>query len=242
MRVLRPTRLLVVRCAAVTLGLAFTGSAHDVITTKITWNREIIRILNAHCNSCHRPGGSAFSLTTYNEGRPWAKAIQEEVLERRMPPWGAVKGFGEFRNDKALTPEQLEVIAEWVDGGAPEGEDKDLPPSPKFTEEPAQQVPTGGLTLSGDTQLTADFILDGLYPVKAPDKAAFQIIAELPDGEVQPLLWMTEFKPIYQHEFLLRTPLSLPKGTVIRGVPADVQILLLPAPASPVPAPMTSGQ
>ena len=73
---------------------------------------------------------------TYSEARPWAKAMQEEVLERRMPPWGAVKGFGDFRNDQALTPEQIELVADWVEGGAPEGEPKDLP-------EPAE-AETGG--------------------------------------------------------------------------------------------------
>src|SRR3979411_1239561 len=93
---------------------------HDVITTKITFDREIIRIVHARCASCHREGGSAFSLMTYDEARPWAKAMQEEVLERRMPPWGAVKGFGEFRDDQALTPEQIELVADWVEGGAPE--------------------------------------------------------------------------------------------------------------------------
>jgi mono/diheme cytochrome c family protein len=107
--------------ALVALLTGWPGEAwcHDVITTKITFDREIIRIVNARCASCHREGGSAFSLTTYEQARPWAKAIQEEVLERTMPPWGAVKGFGEFRNDQALTPEQIELVADWVEGGAP---------------------------------------------------------------------------------------------------------------------------
>jgi len=75
---------------------------HDVITTKVTFDREIIRLFNAHCISCHQTGGQAFSLATYAEARPWAKAIGEEVLRRRMPPWGSVKGFGDFRNDQAF--------------------------------------------------------------------------------------------------------------------------------------------
>jgi hypothetical protein len=205
------------------------SAAHDVITTKITWNREIIRILNAHCLSCHRPGGSAFSLATYNEGRPWAKAIQEEVLERRMPPWGAVKGFGDFKNDQALTPEQLEIIGAWVDGGAPEGEDKDLPKAVKF-ESPAPDTEiTGGLTVNGDFQLTSEFALEGLLPRKAPENASFQIYAEMPDGRIVPLLWMFPFKSAYEHPFLLKTPLALPKGTLIRGIPSGAEIVLLPS-------------
>ena len=58
---------------------------HDVITTKVTFDREIIRLFNSHCISCHREGGAAFSLATYKDARPWAKAIGEEVLQRRMP-------------------------------------------------------------------------------------------------------------------------------------------------------------
>ena len=69
-----------------------------------------------------------FHLMSYQEVRPWAKAIEEEVLERRMPPWGAVKGFGEFRNDQALTQEQIELYRQiGLSGGAPEGNPNDLP-------------------------------------------------------------------------------------------------------------------
>jgi len=214
----------------VLLGAAAGLRAHDVITTKITWNREIIRILNAHCLSCHRPGGSAFSLATYNEGRPWAKAIQEEVLERRMPPWGAVKGFGDFRNDKALTPEQMEVIAGWVDGGAPEGEDKDLPPPPKFTDEaPPETQPAGSIRANGDFEFTGDFLLDAVIPEKVPNNASFQVIAQLPDGTVQPLLWLFPFKPSYSHAFQLRNPLRLAKGTFVKGIPPGSTMVFVPA-------------
>jgi hypothetical protein len=209
--------------------LLFPISAHDVITTKITWNREIIRILNTHCLSCHRPGGAAFSLLTYNEGRPWAKAIQEEVLERRMPPWGAVKGFGEFKEDQGLTPEELELIGEWVDGGAPEGEDKDLPAPVKFSDPAPDIGKTGGLTVSGDLKLTHDLTLEGLLPRKAPENASFQMIAELPDGRILPLLWMFPYKPAYAHPFAFKTPLALPKGTTIRGIPPGAEIVLLPS-------------
>src|SRR6187455_1133471 len=99
------------------LSFSFTSPAHDVITTKLTWNREISRIFTARCMSCHHTKGRAFSMTTYAEARPWAVAIKEEVLARRMPPWGAIKGFGEFRNDQGLTQEQIELITAWVEGG-----------------------------------------------------------------------------------------------------------------------------
>src|SRR6266566_1875737 len=138
------------RLLLVAVLLSMHSSGHDVITTPITFSREISRLFYRHCVTCHRQGGSAFSLATYEEARPWAKAIQEEVLERRMPPWGAVKGFSDYRDDQAMTPEQLELIAEWVDGGAPEGEEKDLPPMPKFDTAPAATHFPDAIAVSGD--------------------------------------------------------------------------------------------
>src|ERR1700719_309063 len=115
------------------LDIAFNGgalNAHDIITTKITFSKEISRLLYKRCATCHREGGSSFSLMTFEEARPWAKAIKEEVLERRMPPWEAVKGFGEFRDDRGLTQEEIELISDWVEGSAPEGDPKYLPTAP----------------------------------------------------------------------------------------------------------------
>jgi hypothetical protein len=214
--------------------LALTGagtlSGHDIITTKITFDREIARILYARCISCHKEGGSAFSLMVYSEARPWAKAIQEEVLERRMPPWGAVKGFGEFRDEQALTPEQMEVVAGWVDGGAPEGEPKDLPPVPKPEESPVKPPGLKEIALSGDHKLMHGMTLAGLRPKQIAPKASFQITAERPDGSIEPLLWLEPFKPAFSHAFWFKNPIQLPAGTVIRGVPADASILLLVTP------------
>jgi len=166
---------------------------------------------------------------TYSEARPWAEAIKEEVLGRTMPPWGAVKGFGDFRNDQALTPEQIEVIESWADGGVPEGEPNDMPkPDPAPGAGTAQKV-HGAIEVSGDFELKRPFSLDGLLPESVPEKASVQITAELPDGGVVPLVWLEDYKPKYAHPFLLRTPLELPAGTFIRGVPREARIALLPA-------------
>ena len=213
---------------AVLLALAGAAAAHDVITTKITFDREIIRIIEARCASCHREGGSAFSLRTYSEARPWAKAMQEEVLERRMPPWGAVKGFGDFRNDQALTPEQIELVADWVEGGAPEGEPKELPEPPKATPPAPDPQSPAHIAVGADFKLMHPLNLAGVWPKKVTPNASFQVTAELPDGSIQPLLWLQPFKPAYSHAFWFRNPLALPRGTVIRGVEPGSTIELLP--------------
>jgi hypothetical protein len=219
--------------------LPVASQGHDIITTTITWDREIARIVNERCASCHHTGGSAFSLMSYAEGRPWAEAIKEEVLARRMPPWGAVKGFGDFRNDQALTSEQLERIVSWADGGAPEGDEKDFPPPPKFdgpllvAHQPGHP---GAIPVSGDKTLSRAVLLDGLMPRTIPDNASFQVVAELPDGSVQPLVWFYEYKMKFAHPFLFRAPIELPACTVIHGVPATAGIDLWPVSGkSPTP-------
>src|SRR5262245_58059634 len=98
-------------------------SAHDPITTKVTWSREISRIVERRCAGCHRPDGVApMALTTYEQARPWLKAIEAEVVSRRMPKWPAARGIGDFDNDRSLSPFEIELIAAWIDGGAPKGD------------------------------------------------------------------------------------------------------------------------
>jgi hypothetical protein len=211
------------------LGLLPGLAAHDVITTNITWSRQISRLVYDRCASCHNDKGSAFSLMTYAEARPWAVAIKEEVLSRRMPPWGAVKGFGDFRNDQGLTQEQLELITSWVDGGVPEGNPKDLPEKPKLLKPAAFRPNRNQMVLNGDVTLVKPFRLDGLLPEVVPKGVRLRIEAQMPDGSVQPLLWLYEYKIEYKHPFLLRKPLLLPAGTTIRGVPSGAMLILLPA-------------
>lgn len=224
-----------VKRALVIAGMCLAAAhGHDIITTAITWDREISRILFARCAGCHRPGGTASSLLTYGKARPWAVAIKEEVEERRMPPWGAVKGYGDFRNDEALTPEQIELIVSWVSGGVPEGNEKDLPSLPKLPGAVPARPPHGGVTVSGETRLRSAMVLDGLWPVAVSENASFQVTAELPDGVIQPLLWIYQYKRRFGHPFLLRAPLRLPRGATIHGVPADAAVLLLePTPGGP---------
>jgi len=219
------------------LSVVMKVRAHDVITTKLTWDREISRIVVLRCAVCHHTGGRAFSLMTYAEARPWAVAIKEEILSRRMPPWGAVKGFGDFRNDQGLTSEQIEWITAWVGGGVPEGDPADLETNPKIPEPASPVSRTGELVVSGDVRLTRDFTVDGILPLSVPDQQSMQIIATLPSGRVEPLIWLYEYKSKFAHPFLLQTPLKLPKGTLIVGVPKTSKIALLPATNPPVAAP-----
>jgi hypothetical protein len=209
-------------------GLWFTvaTSGHDVITTPLTFSREISRLIYARCASCHRPGGTAFSLMTYAEARPWAAAIKEEVLERRMPPWGAVKGFGDFQNDQGLTQEQIELIADWVEGGAPEGDPKLVPTIPEFQEERASRLPPG-IPIHGGLTLKTGITLAAIQPKDVQDGGSVAITAVRPNGSVEPLVWLYHYKPQFPHVYWYRTALRLEAGTRIDITPPGAAAVAL---------------
>ncbi len=102
---------------------------------KVTFTRDIAPILQANCQSCHRPGEiGPFSLLTYADANAWADLIKEYTARRAMPPWKPVDGFGDFRDARRLTDTQIRTIAAWVDEGAPEGNPRAMPAARQFTE------------------------------------------------------------------------------------------------------------
>src|SRR5262245_56333910 len=182
--------------AVLALGVCAHLRAHDVSTTPITWNREISRIFYDRCVSCHRPGGTSFSLMTYPDVQPRAVAIRDAVLSRRMPPWGAVKGFGDFRNDQALTAEQIELITDWVQDDTPKGNNPPMmPPPPKFGSAPNVTVPADAVRVSDTLVVKSPIVVDGLLPESSADGA--KIVAVRADGTVVPLLWLYHFNEKY---------------------------------------------
>ncbi|MGH9667414.1 MAG: c-type cytochrome, partial [Bryobacteraceae bacterium] len=205
----------------------------DVITTKITFSREVSRILYKHCVSCHHDGGAAFSLLTYEQARPWAKAIKEEVLARRMPPWGAVKGFGQFRDDRGLTQEDLEILADWVEGGAPEGDARLVPAVPKFsrTQNDATALGMTEITLDGIVTLRHAAALTAIRPKKLAEGASPKVVAERPDGSIEPLLWIDNYRAAFDRTYVFAKPYRFPAGTRIVVYPAAGRFALFSTPA-----------
>lgn len=95
-----------------------------------TFSKDVAPIFQAKCQSCHQPGSIApMSLVTYQDARPWARSIKNRVETRQMPPFHIDKSVGvtHFKNDMSLTDDQIATITAWVDGGAVEGDRKDLP-------------------------------------------------------------------------------------------------------------------
>jgi peroxiredoxin len=104
-------------------------------TAKVTYCNQVSRILNKRCVTCHREGEAApFAMTNYAEVSGWADAIAEVVQQRRMPPWLADPKYGHFANDRSMPEEEKQVLYQWASAGAPEGDSKELPAPPKFTD------------------------------------------------------------------------------------------------------------
>src|ERR1700737_4590306 len=105
------------------------------LPAQTTFTKDGAPSLQKHCQACHRPGEAApFSLLTYEQARPWAKAIKSAVLQKKMPPWFADPKFGKFSNEASLSQHEIDTVVAWVDAGAPLGDPKDMPAPKQFVE------------------------------------------------------------------------------------------------------------
>jgi hypothetical protein len=211
------------------------SSAHDP-TTKVTYTREIVRVLDHHCVSCHRPGGRApMPFTSYAESRPWAHAMKEMVFDRAMPPWPAAPGYGDFANDPTLTPFEAGLLAAWADGGAPKGNEGDLPPASSVLYDDDQLRDTIHEIHCGKT--TLDRALRAVAITPHAKSGQVSVSAQTPDSAVQPLIVIPAFDVRYPLTYRFRRVIDLPKGTVIdaRGPASgcDIDLAVITASRQP---------
>src|SRR5215467_3426263 len=123
-----PTLLLTIGLLTIGLGVAPHVFAQ-------TFSKDVAPVLQKNCQECHRPGQAApFSMLTYEQVRPWAKAIKAAVIQKKMPPWFADPQYGHFSNAAALSEKEIRTIADWVDAGVPLGDPKYLPAAKQFTD------------------------------------------------------------------------------------------------------------
>ena len=151
-------RVLSVLGAVLAIGAATVTSVHTApAAVAPTFAKDVAPILYEKCATCHRPGEVApMSLLSYEDARPWAKAIKAKVVSRDMPPWGADhENSLKMRNDRSLSEQQIQTIAAWVDAGAPRGNAADMPAVPKFAE---------GWTYGQDPDLVLEMPLEFQIP------------------------------------------------------------------------------
>ncbi|MGA2712172.1 MAG: cytochrome c [Bryobacteraceae bacterium] len=169
-------RVILVGCLLGSAALAANSAAP-------TFNKDVLPILQANCQQCHRPGEIApMSLLTYNEARPWAKAIKSAVVSQKMPPWFADPNVGHFANDRRLSDEQIKTLASWVDNGAPEGNAKDRPAPRVFQE---------------GWNLKPDMVIEMPKPFELPAKGTIDYQYILVKGDIKEDLWVkaAEMRP-----------------------------------------------
>ena len=156
--------LLTASAAALFFSPSSSASGLSRAKREVTFTRDIAPIFYKNCAQCHRPDDIApFSVIAYKDARPWAKSIREKVVNRTMPPWHADPHYGEFSNEQRLTQSEIDSIVAWVDGGAKEGNPKDLPPAPKFSHEWLIGKPDVVLSMPQEFTLDAKGADDYIY-------------------------------------------------------------------------------
>ncbi len=128
------TRIANLLLAAFIPALLGAGAATDSGPAP-SFNRDIAPILYRNCSSCHRPGQVApFALLTYKDAVKHAKQIATVTQSRYMPPWKAEPGFGQFKDERRLTDEEIATLRNWANNGAPEGDADNKRIPPKFVD------------------------------------------------------------------------------------------------------------
>jgi hypothetical protein len=211
----------VVRSLALLVVLVVTScSRAPSVEEGPTYCRDIAPLVNANCVTCHRPGEVApFSLLTYKDARKHGKTIAAVVKSRIMPPWKPLPGYGDFVGARRLTDQQVALIHKWLEAGMPEGNQKDLPPSPTFA--------------SGWQLGTPDMVLTMPEPYELPVEGRdihrnFVLPLELPEGKY---IRAVEYRPsnrrVVHHAVLMMdvTGLARKKDEADPG-PGFTQVLL----------------
>lgn len=136
------------------------------IPSQPTFYKNVLPIMQNRCQECHRPGEAApMSFLTYKEARPWAKAIREAVITRKMPPWPADPHFGKFSNDRSLSREEIDTLVAWADGGAREGDPADAPKPAQFVDGWGIHKPDAVFEMPNEFAVPASGTIDYQYVV-----------------------------------------------------------------------------
>jgi hypothetical protein len=169
-----------------------------------TFSKDVAPILFKNCSGCHRPGEiGPMPLLNYTQARPWAKSIREAVALKTMPPWHADADHGVFANDRRLSDRDRETIIAWADGGAPQGDPKDLPPAPAFVDGWVIGKPDAILTMAKP------------YPVPAAGTIEYQYV-EVPtnfseDKWIQAIEVRPGTRAVVHHVLVFATEPGAPK-------------------------------
>lgn len=166
------------------MNLTGVAEQKSATTSRPTFYKDVLPILQSHCQSCHRPGEVApMPLVTYEQSRPWANAIARTVATKMMPPWFADPRYGHFANDPSLSESDIETISKWAKAGAPAGESREAPPPRHWT--------------AGWNIPKPDLVVKMPHPVKIPAEGQIEYTYEIVPTNFAQDRWiqMAEFRP-----------------------------------------------
>ena len=182
--------------AALLLHVSSPLAASDQVSS-VTFNKDVLPVLQKNCQVCHRPGEVApMSFLTYESTRPWAKAIKNAVISKAMPPWLADPDYGTFRNAPKLTAADTRVLAAWADNGAPEGNPADKPSAIEWRD---------------GWRIQPDVIVSMAEPVSIPAKGAGEIKTFLLSSPFEEDTWVDAIEvrpgdPSVVHHVIVQVP------------------------------------
>lgn len=146
------------------VGCLITRARKPSDYAKVTYARDVSRIVQERCHECHRPGMiGPFSLLTYDDVLENVDKIKEVVTQRRMPPWHADPKYGHFSNNRRMPQEEVDKLVAWIDAGTPFGDKKDLPPPKKYAAGWVIGEPDQVFDLGEDVTIKADGVVPYRY-------------------------------------------------------------------------------
>ena len=153
---------------------------------RVTFNKQVVRVFQQHCQACHRPGEVApFSLTTYRDAHARRDDIRDVIRSRYMPPWKAVAGHGEFADVRRMSDGEIDLLVRWVAEGAPEGDAKDLPAPRTFPSGWTLGTPSAVLAMEEPFTVpprTRDVYRCFSVPIRLPGEGRFIRASEILPG------------------------------------------------------------
>jgi len=212
--------------AVATLGACETAKAPLVASGPVTFTRHIAPLLQRHCQECHRPESVApFPLLTYDDAASRRAKIRKAVTARKMPPWKAVPGYGEFADVRRLSDEEIALVTRWVHDGAPEGDPRDLPPPRKFPTGWALGRPGAVLAMTKPFTIparTRDIYRCFAVPITIPGEWRFIRASEVLPGNRKVVHHAQPPRPPWTPGF---QPLEIPSG-VAWGIPPGARLVM----------------
>jgi hypothetical protein len=154
------------RIVVAVLSMSMAAIAADNASTSVTFNKDVLPVLQNNCQSCHRPNQIApMSFLTYQDVRPWAQAIKSAVLTKKMPPWFADPRYGHFSNERKLSETEIKTLVRWADTGATEGDAKSKPALKEFPADGWNVKPDLVIAMPKPYSVPADGVIDYTYIV-----------------------------------------------------------------------------